>query len=110
MEDIVTKGLRNYFSFIMGIYTRRIKMTNERSIYFVGISFFLLLVASFMTSFDLENIFLQTVNEGIFIGGWVFMWEAISSYSIKKREIKDRLRHYRRFFDSPIKFRPYDTG
>jgi hypothetical protein len=59
-------------------------MTNERSLYFVGISFVLLPVASFMSNLDLKNIFLQIIDEGIFIGGWVFMWEAISSYSIKK--------------------------
>ena len=83
-------------------------MINERNIFFVGISFLLLLAASFMTRLKVDNLFFTTLNEGIFIGGWVFMWEAISSNSIEKKEIRNRYGQYKRFFDSPIEFRSYD--
>jgi hypothetical protein len=109
LEDLITTGLRTYFSFIMNSYSRRIKMINERNMVFVGISFLLLLAASFMTRLKVDNLFFTTLNEGIFIGGWVFMWEAISSNSIEKREIKNRYRQYKRFFDSPIEFKSYDV-
>ena len=108
LEDLIKAGLRTYFSFIMSSYSRRIEVTNKRSIFFVGISFILLLAASFMSSLDIQNLLFVTLNEGIFIGGWVFMWEAISSYWINKKEIKNRYRHYKRFFDSPINFQSYE--
>jgi len=105
MEALITKGLRTYFSFIMNTFSRKIRLTNERSLFFVVISFLLLLIASFMANFDTADIFYLTLNEGIFIGGWVFMWEAISSSSIKKREIRNQFRQYKRFFGSKIQFR-----
>ena len=110
LERRISLGLGNYFSYMMNTFLRRLKMVNRRSMYFVGISFLLLLTATFMARLNVDNLLFQTVNEGIFIGGWVFMWEAISSSSIKKKEIKNQYQHYRRFYESPIKFCSYDAG
>jgi hypothetical protein len=104
LETRIATGLRNYFSFIMSSYRRRIKLSDQRSMYFVGISFLLLLLASFMNRFDFQSLLFKTINEGVIIGGWVFMWEAISSYSIKKREITNQYKYYKRFLESPIHF------
>ena len=109
LEYRITLGLGNYFSYIMNSFSRRLKMIDDRSMAFVGISFALLLIATFMTRLDIDNLFSQTINEGIFIGGWVFLWEAISSYSIKKKEVKNEYRHYKRFCRSPINFCSYDS-
>jgi len=110
LERRIRIGLGNHFSYMMHSHSRRLKMIDKRSLYFVGISFLLLLAATFMTGLDVDNLLFEALNEGIFIGGWVFMWEAISSSSIKRREIKNEYRHYRRFFESPIKFCSYDAA
>ena len=110
LEERIKTGLKTYFSFIMNSFTRRIKMSDRRSMCFVGISFLLLLAASFMNSLGIDNILFQTLTEGFFIGGWVFLWEAISSYSIKKIEIKNQHRQYKRLLSSPIKFHSYDKA
>jgi hypothetical protein len=42
--------------------------------------------------------------EGLFIGGWVFLWEAIALFVFKNRDINLQIRRYERFKEAPIKF------
>jgi hypothetical protein len=69
---------------------------------------FLLLAASFLLRTVLPNslLFVMTV-EGLNIGGWVFLWETISTFIFKNRDAKNKYLQYRRLSLShaPILFK-----
>ncbi|XPM57997.2 MAG: hypothetical protein EDM05_009505 [Leptolyngbya sp. IPPAS B-1204] len=43
--------------------------------------------------------------EGIFIGGWVFLWEAVSLFFFTDLELYERYRAYKRLLNAPVFFR-----
>ena len=51
-----------------------------------------------------EHIVLNIIREGIFIGGWVFLWEAITNIFITRRDIINMLNLYKRVYLSEIRF------
>ena len=65
----------------------------------------MLLLASFaLRPVFAENIVLSTLVEGVSIGGWVFLWEAISTFVFKNRDIREKYRQYKRFSAASICF------
>jgi hypothetical protein len=70
----------------------------------VGVAFVLLFAAYFLGSLGVHDVVTTTALEGVTIGGWVFLWEAISTFAFKNRGIRTRSKHYKRFMGAPIRF------
>ncbi|MCW4025589.1 MAG: hypothetical protein NWF01_11240 [Candidatus Bathyarchaeota archaeon] len=102
-EERIIFGLKTYFSFIERQLAREITESYKKSAVYVVIAF-LLLFASYSLIRVAENVVFVTALEVITIGGWVFLWEAISTFAFKKRETKSKRKHYKRFIISPIIF------
>jgi hypothetical protein len=57
-------------------------------------------------NFEKENLFFSTILvEGVEIGAWVFLWEAISFLFFKKGDITDKIKKYKRFSECNIFFK-----
>jgi hypothetical protein len=60
--------------------------------------------------FDLETIFVNrsvvfnTILEGVNIGGWIFLWEAISMLFFKSKDINNEIQEIHRILRSNISF------
>lgn len=52
-----------------------------------------------------ENVLMSILLEGIFIGGWVFLWEAFSLVFIYNQDVRRNLREMRRFSKAQITFK-----
>ncbi|MBD2053678.1 hypothetical protein [Leptolyngbya sp. FACHB-60] len=50
------------------------------------------------------NVFTAVLTEGLFIGGWVFLWEAVSLFFFSNRDLYNRYRTYRRLRNSEVIF------
>jgi hypothetical protein len=55
----------------------------------------------------LGNVFLTTLVDIVSIGGWVFLWEAISTFAFKNREAREKYRQYKRLSMAPVRFYYY---
>lgn len=64
---------------------------------------FLLSAYIFKRRFDM-NVFLSILVEGQFIGGWVFLWEAISLFFFTNYDLYKKVKKYKRFLNTSIKF------
>jgi polyferredoxin len=53
---------------------------------------------------DIQNVFLNILHEGIYIGGWVFLWEFFTNIFITTREVQIEYKLYRRLYQSEVKF------
>ncbi|WP_204137349.1 hypothetical protein [Halomicronema sp. CCY15110] len=103
-EEEVRTALQTYFSFRLYFLRRELRKINIRLLRYVAIGFLLLWVGVTYPGHDIESDWATVVTEGIFIGGWVFLWEAVSLFFFSKREIYHRYRVFRKLMDAPIFF------
>lgn len=103
-EEKSKSGLKTYFSFVKDLYGKKIRKSYKKS----GVHFFaslILLSLSYLLRTTMNaSLFFTILVEGITIGGWVFLWEAISTFAFRNREVRVNYRHYKRFADTSIRF------
>lgn len=102
-EKQLISALEHQFDYMV---TRNIKKRRHEHLeavkYFVfAIIFFIL---AYLNPFKSELIISRIVGDGIFIGGWVFMWEVISNLFIESRELNEERSIVRRFRNALIRF------
>ncbi len=102
-EERLKAGLKTYFTFVRASLQKKIRRTLERSVIYGVVAFFLIL-ASYSLAAISTNPFLAALFDVVAIGGWVFLWEAISSFGFDGREARERYRMYQRFSTAEIRF------
>lgn len=103
-EEKIRAGLKTYFSFVRNSLRKKFRESFQRSVLYVIAAFFLLFVSYSLYTEVVGNTLLTTLVDGIGIGGWVFLWEAISTLAFTSREAQDNLKQYERFNTAPIRF------
>ena len=102
-EERLKMGLKTYFTFVRSSLQRKIRNDYERCILYILAAFFLLFGAYALRAAS-SNIVLVTLIDGVGIAGWVFLWEAISTFAFKGRDARDRYKEYERFSTAEIHF------
>lgn len=105
LEERIRVGLNTYFSFVMRSHGRERKQVYEQNVYYIFTSIFFLLSSFFLGSRISNNVFYLTLVEGLSIGGWVFLWEAISSFAFKTKSLNRKYKQYQRFYHCQIEFK-----
>ena len=103
-EKRIRAALKTYFSFIMHTTRGKIRQSHTKNLVYILASFTLLIGAFFLGNIIPKNVVFSALVEGLYIGGWVFLWEAISSLSFKSKEIYSNYKHYKRFYYAPMSF------
>ena len=103
-EEKIRSGLKTYFKFVRDLLRNRISQSYKKSSIYVFSSFLLLSLSYLLRTTMIAGLFFTILVEGITIGGWVFLWEAISTFAFRNREVRGNYRHYKRFADAPIRF------
>jgi hypothetical protein len=107
-EKIIINRIKTYFSFIVDYESRLLKATYRKISLYIIISFILLSMGYFITASE-DNVFWGTLMQGLDVGGWVFLWEAISFFFIKRADNIKRISKYKRFSLAVIFFK-YSTS
>ncbi|QCX33514.1 hypothetical protein FDN13_07220 [Caloramator sp. E03] len=107
-ERLISLKLKNYYSLYLRGELRLLKQSYRRTILFTMISFFLLFSALVLEKQFKSNIFLNTALEGFNIGGWVLLWEAISFFISKRKDIINEINVFDRFAHCDVYFK-YNT-
>ena len=105
-ETKIKDGFKSYYSFLSFSAEKEYKKLIIQNIYNVLISIFLLL-AGLTLEFYFSNIdflFTSILSNVIVIGGWVFMWQAITMIVFERKSYKEKYLKYKRFTKAPIKF------
>ncbi len=111
IERQARKGLRNGFKFKIYFINKDIAQTNARTLLFILVGFAFLWVATIFPKQLTASVFPSILVEGIFIGGWVFLWEAITLLLFTTSGLYHKSRIYKRLLNSTIVFREiiYDS-
>lgn len=105
-ERLTEAGIKNNFEFLAHLIGRELKSSKKRTILYTVMAFsFLLLAYSVEDNRYAHELFASIVLEGVFIGGWVFLWEAFSLMFITDQDVKRKLREYKRFINTGIEFK-----
>jgi hypothetical protein len=106
LETRARKGLVNYFEYMVEYYRLKMKAQRSTSLFFAAL--FIILATFSLTitplALDSKNILFQTLVQGISIGSWVFLWEAIVGVTIKYKPYRTQCRFYKRLFNAKIIF------
>jgi hypothetical protein len=110
-EQEARDGLKNSFGFKIYFLKKDIQKLNARMLRFVVIGFaFLWIGTIFSLRYKEEQIIPYTLIQGLFISGWVFLWEAVSLIFFTNRDLYHRYRTYKRLQDAPILFKPSENS
>ncbi len=108
-EEESRNGLKNHFT--LQIYLLKKKLNrNNLKIFLYVLSGFLLLWIVAIWEIDISRILLSVIEDGLLIGGWVFLWEAVSTLFFANSEIYESYRTYKRLLNSIIVFREVENN
>lgn len=106
-EGLIASVVRNYYRFYADMEHRTLQRTYRRMFnYFL--SALALLSSTYAFSFWQETFFLAILSEGLSVGSWFCMWEAISFLLFERNDITTKIKTYDRLSKANIKFR-YDV-
>lgn len=106
IEQEVRVGLRNSFNFKLYLLRKEIRTINLLTLRYVLMGFGTLFAAHWLSTPAEAYAVTVVLTEGLFIGGWVFLWEAVSLFFFSNRDIYQRYRTYTRLRDALVIFRP----
>lgn len=103
-EGLSIAGIQNNFQF-QALYTKKeLTQNRKKSFQYVLLSMIFLLSAYFLGKLALDHVVYKIAMEGLFIGGWVFLWEAFSIVFFSDQELHQHLKNYERLVKTPIIF------
>ncbi|WP_373899245.1 hypothetical protein ACER0A_002385 [Haloimpatiens sp. FM7315] len=107
-EKIITTGFKTYYNFYTHMENKFLKESYKKFLSYIVISFAFLALSYLMANLARNELVYITLAQGVNIGGWVFLWEAISFFFFKKRKIVNDVKTYKRLTGASIYFK-YDN-
>jgi len=98
------KALKNNFKMELYFIKKKLNRIYRKAVTYILIGIVFLLAAYFLPETAGNKLLYSLFMEGIFIGGWVFFWEAFSQLFFASHEVRKRRRYYQRFLNSRIQF------
>jgi len=102
-ENALISAYRNFYAYALDKIKRNWEIVRKRTLTYLVLAFIFLGVGYFYNT-DAENVLLNVLNEGIFIGGWVFLWEFFTDLFITRRDFQRKYRLYKRLYEAEIRF------
>ena len=112
LEAEVRQGLKNSFIFKLYLIRKSIQKNNAQALLCVLLGFLLLWIATLFSRRYGDAILPMLpslLTDGLVIGGWVFVWEAVSLFFFTNREFYQRYRTYKRLQAAPVLFQCRST-
>ena len=103
-ERRTINGLRTFFSYMVLFYKKDLRVLSQKALLYFLTAIVLIVLSLYTSSHFPSDLFFKTLVEGLSIGGWVFLWEAIVLCFFKSRKIRVKRRRYQRLLDAPIAF------
>jgi hypothetical protein len=102
-EKSVVSAYKNYYLYASEKVEKSwIKLRKKDVSYFILATIFL--SSGYFLQYAVDNVVVDVIKEGIFIGGWVFLWEVFTNIFIKRRKLRTKYKIYKRLYLSDIRF------
>ena len=95
--------LKNHFTFKIYLIKKKLNRNNRRTLYCVLVGF-ILLGGGITWQIAAQSLLPSILREALNIGGWVFVWKAVSVFFFGNTELYHSYRTYKRLRNAPIIF------
>lgn len=102
-ETAVVSAYKNYYAYARQKVEKDKAKLKKRNASNLVVSI-LFLAAGYFIEFGYRNVLFEILKEGIFIGGWVFLWEFFTNISMTRKELNTNYKIYDRLYYSEIRF------
>lgn len=103
-EEKLIYSIRSHYYALLNNEINYINCMYKKIILYSIISFIVIFIKMMFSSLNINSILYNTLCELINIGGWVFLWEAISLYFFHNNIHKDNIKTYKNILHSNISF------
>jgi len=103
-EKMIIGSYKNYYAFYNRNKEKKIKGHLIKALLLLMISICIILSYEILTNILKESVWNSLLLEGLMIGGWVFMWEALNVITFQRHEHVMRNREIKRLLRAPIIF------
>lgn len=103
LESLATNRFDDYFSYQIFLNEKKISRLVRQALFYLMFGL-ILITGSYIISALYSNLTINVLIEGLFIGGWVFVWESISLLFFKRRQITSYNKHYKKIISSPKEY------
>ena len=97
--------IRNNFKTQISFIDRALKRNTRKIITYIVMSIVFLLMAYLIPTVSDLGILMSVLMEGLFIGGWVLLWEAFAIFFFSGHDLRVKRKRFVKFLDSEIKFK-----
>lgn len=104
LEAETREGLKNSFIFKRYFLRKKLKKTNTQILLCILLGFALLWIGAILSNRSEETLLFSLLVDSLLIGGWVFLWEAVSLFFFTNRELYHQYRVYQRLQAAPVIF------
>lgn len=95
-------GMHNYFNYqLRKLRNQKIRVARD-IVTFLVIGSILLLTGFYFDDFFEQSLGLSVLSEGLFVGGWVMLWEMFSAWFFDLKKVRSKARHFRRLRESEL--------
>ncbi len=102
-ETALKFAYQNYYGYALERLNKELSKLYRKIAMYFFLALLFLTVGYFFFKED-QHVFLKVLHEGIFIGGWVFLWEFFTEIFINRRKIVEEYKLYERLYNSEIRF------
>ena len=105
MEADSKATIKNNFRMKQFFIDQDLKHNNKKTAAYIVMGILFLITAYLIPETQDLSLLISLLMEGLFVGGWVFLWEAFSIFFFGSRELRDKKKRYFRYLDSDIVFK-----
>lgn len=105
MEELVCECIENYFQYCIYKVQLVIKQRIKTSLVYSLVSIMFLIITILPIDRFSESVTYNLIIQSFTIGGWIFLWEALSILFIQSSKFKNEKNIYKRLLKSKITFR-----
>ncbi|RAK07104.1 hypothetical protein C8C77_11840 [Halanaerobium saccharolyticum] len=105
MEADSRATIKNNFRMKLFFINQDLKQNSKKIATYILMGITFLITAYLIPESKDLSLLISLLMEGLFVGGWVFLWEAFSIFFFGSRELKDKKKRYFRYLDSNILFK-----
>jgi hypothetical protein len=103
-ENHVREGLKNFFYNEKNLVIRERRQSFRRELFTAVAALILLILMVQVSRYELTDLGLNVLREGLTIGAWVFTWEFTLSFFFRRSEMTRRRQKWQRFSLAKIRF------
>lgn len=97
-------GMHNYFGYqVRKVMNHRLRVFKDM-LTFLAIGTILLIAGYYSARIPVQSLWITLLSEGLYIGGWVMLWEMFSAWFFDLKKMTLKRRHFSRLNQSVIRY------